>query len=222
MTGPTLGSTLDGMIRRFLRREPKQSRSRALVAAVIQATDELLRGGTPIEQVTVERVSERAGIAMGSFYEYFGSKDSVMGVLIGHVTRLNFEELSRKLEALEHDSLDDLVRAFGRTVAETYLAHPNRTRVILETVGRLGLTSLVHEEKDRFAGVMAARAARFLPGESLDSITVTMRMVADANMGFMLFTAMRGGAVDIPAISEELGSIAIGLLHRRHGAAITS
>ena len=213
-----LGDAIDGIVRRYFRREPRQSRSRALVDAVVEATDELIKQGEPIEQVTVELVSERAGVAMGSFYEYFTSKDSVLGVLIGKVTRSNFDELSRTLDALEHDSLDALTRAFARSIADTYLAHPNRTRVIVEGVGRLGLADLVHDEKDRFARVLATRAAPFLRGESLDAITVTMRLVADSAMGVLVFAAIRGGVIDRAQIAEELGAQALATIHRRHPA----
>jgi AcrR family transcriptional regulator len=218
MAAQGVGDALYGLLRRFVRREPRQSRSRALVEAVVEATDELIRGGQPLEQVTVERVSERAGIGMGSFYEYFSGKDSVLGVLIAKVTRSNFDELSRTLDALEHESLDDLVLAFSRIVVDTYLAHPNRTRVILEGVGRLGLSQLVQAEKDRFAEVMAARAARFLPGEPLDAIAATMRLLADAAMGVLVFASLRGGPLDRSRLATELAAIGVSTLHRRHPA----
>lgn len=216
MTDSRLADTIDGIIRRYFRREPRQSRSRALVDAVVEATDELIRRGESIDRVTVELVSERAGIAIGSFYEYFSSKDSVLGVLIGKVTRANFDELSRKLEALDHDSLDAFTHAFATNVVDTYLAHPSRTRVIIEGIGRLGLITLVHEEKDRFAGVIAVHAARFLPGEPLDAIAATMRIVADAAMGVLGFTATRGGSIDRARIAEELAAMALTIIHRRH------
>jgi AcrR family transcriptional regulator len=164
-------------------------------------------------------VSERAGIGMGSFYEYFASKDSVLGVLIGKVTRSNFDDLSRKLQALEQDSLDELTHAFARCVVDTYLAHPNRTRVMLEAVGRLGLASMVHEEKDRFAQVLALRATLLLPGERLDAIAATMRAVADAVMGVVVFTAARGGPIDRAQIADDLAVLGLALIKRRHPVA---
>lgn len=76
MTGSKrgVGDALDGILRGFFRREPKQPRSRALVEATVQAIDELIRRGEPIERVTIERVSQYAGIGMGSFYEYFPAR----------------------------------------------------------------------------------------------------------------------------------------------------
>ena len=134
------------------------------------------------------------------------------------MTRSNFEVLARKLESIETSSLDSLVRAFAACIVETYLAHPNRTRVLLEGVARLKLAPLVHEEKDRFAHVMALRAASFLPNESLEAIDVTMRFIADAAMGVIVFTSMRGGAIDEERVAEDLASMASELLHRRHPA----
>jgi AcrR family transcriptional regulator len=211
-----LGDALDEISRRYFRREPKQSRSRALVDAVVEATDELIRRGAPLDQVTVEVVSERAGIATGSFYEYFAGKDSVLGILIGKITRVNFEELSRQLDALECDSLDALTHAFAASVVDTYLAHPNQTRVIVEGIGRLGLTTLVREEKDRFAEVIAIRAAAFLPDEPLDAVTATMRVVSDAVMGVLIFSAMRGGPIERAAIADEIAALGLAIIYRRH------
>ncbi len=211
-------SPIDDIVRRYYRREPKQSRSRALVSAVLQATDELLRRGDPLEQVTVERVSDRAGIGMGTFYEYFASKDSVLGVLIGKVTRANFDDLARKLDALEHETLDELTLAFARCVTDVYLAHPNRTRTIIEAVGRLGLGGLVNDEKDRFAELLAARASRFLPGEHPAAVAATMRVLADSAMGVLLFASLRGGPVDTHRVADELAAIGSATIARRHAA----
>lgn len=214
-TAQGLGDAVEAVIRRYSRREPKQSRSRALVDAVLEAADELIRR-EPMDVVTVERVSERAGIGMGSFYEYFHGKDSLVGVLIGKVTRSNFEDLSQTLEGLEGDSLEELVRGFSRTTVEAYLAHPHRTRVLAEAAGRLGLGTLIHEEKDRFARVMARRAAAFLPGEPLDGIEATMRLLADAAMGVVLFTALRGGPIDSTTLAADLAEMGLVTLRRRH------
>ena len=151
--------TLEGAFERFLRRSPKQSRSRALVSAVVEALEEQLASGKNIDEITIEQLSERAGVGVGSFYEYFAGKDSLLGALVGRVTDRNFEELSRRLDAHGEKDLDELVTHFSRDITEIYLEHPHRMRVVVHAIGRLGLLPVVNRERDRFAGVMATRAS---------------------------------------------------------------
>lgn len=63
-----------------LRKRPTQSRSRALVDAVEQACMKILdeSGETSL---TVARVAEVAGVAVGSIYQYFPNKDAIVALL---------------------------------------------------------------------------------------------------------------------------------------------
>lgn len=181
----------------------------------MQATEQLLaRGG--LDEISVERLSERAGVAVGSFYEYFSGKDSVLGVLIGRVTRANFEELAGKLEAGDGTTLEEEVHSFARVVVEAYLAHPVRTRVLIDGIGRLGLLRVVSDERDRFATVLAARAMRYFPGEDPRAVEATMRRAADAVMGVLGFAVVRGAPIDHDDMAAELAEMGLGIIRRRH------
>lgn len=64
------------------RREPQQQRSAYMVALILSATEDvLLRQGA--RRMTAERIAERAGVGIGSFYRYFPNKKAVVGALIG-------------------------------------------------------------------------------------------------------------------------------------------
>ena len=64
-----------------MRKQPVQQRSKALVAALLDATARLLVtiGYTPI---TTNKVAEKAGVGIGSLYEYFPNKESLVAALI--------------------------------------------------------------------------------------------------------------------------------------------
>jgi AcrR family transcriptional regulator len=59
------------------RRTPRQDRSKEVVEAIVQAGLLVLReeGST---QLTTKRIAERAGVAVGSLYQYFADKDDVL------------------------------------------------------------------------------------------------------------------------------------------------
>lgn len=59
------------------RRQPKQRRSRTLVASIRQACSQILEHGEPA-QLTAKRIAEVAGVTIGSFYQYFPNKEAVL------------------------------------------------------------------------------------------------------------------------------------------------
>jgi AcrR family transcriptional regulator len=62
------------------RRRPSQERSAALVDAILQATAELLRTEGP-ERATTNRIAARAGVSIGSVYQYFPNKEALFRAL---------------------------------------------------------------------------------------------------------------------------------------------
>jgi AcrR family transcriptional regulator len=59
------------------RRQPRQRRSRLLVASIREACRRILREGSP-EQLTAKRIAEVAGVTAGSFYQYYPNKEAVL------------------------------------------------------------------------------------------------------------------------------------------------
>ena len=78
-----------------LRRRPVQKRSQHACAAVLQAFIRLLEE-QPYEYCTSNRIADLAGVGIGTFYEYFSNKETVLAVwLKAHCDRLmrQFDEL---------------------------------------------------------------------------------------------------------------------------------
>ncbi|GAA0300195.1 TetR family transcriptional regulator [Sphingomonas oligophenolica] len=102
------------------RKAPKQARSNALVAAVLDAAIQVLEA-EGAHRFTTARVAERAGVSVGSLYQYFPNKAAIL-------FRLQSDEW-RRTSALLRDILEDraaapsarlrtLVHAFIRSECE--------------------------------------------------------------------------------------------------------
>jgi AcrR family transcriptional regulator len=63
--------------RKRSRRTPRQDRAKEMVEAIVQAGLLVLREEGP-ERLTTKRIAERAGVAVGSLYQYFADKDDVL------------------------------------------------------------------------------------------------------------------------------------------------
>lgn len=74
------------------RKRPNQSRSRALVDAVEQACLRILDEAGE-EALTVARIAEVSGAAVGSIYQYFPNKDAIVAMLYERVLDEESEQL---------------------------------------------------------------------------------------------------------------------------------
>ncbi|MCB1844139.1 MAG: TetR/AcrR family transcriptional regulator [Halioglobus sp.] len=60
------------------RRQPKQARSRMLVASIREACRRILEEDVPDQVLTVSRIAEVAGVTIGSFYQYYANKEALL------------------------------------------------------------------------------------------------------------------------------------------------
>ena len=102
------------------RRTPQQNRSADLVAAILEAAVQVLsRHGA--QGFTTTRVAERAGVSIGSLYQYFPNKAAILFRLQSDEWRQTSELLRGILEDRTRPPLDRLrrlVHAFVRSECE--------------------------------------------------------------------------------------------------------
>ncbi|MHA3735496.1 TetR family transcriptional regulator [Pseudomonas sp. Eth.TT006] len=102
------------------RKQPQQARSADLVAAILQAAIQVLTeyGAT---RFTTARVAERAGVSIGSLYQYFPNKAAILFRLQSDEWLHTTQMLQRILQDLDQPPLArlrTLVQAFIRSECE--------------------------------------------------------------------------------------------------------
>lgn len=106
------------------RKKPQQSRSRETVDVLLEAAAQMFsREGI---SATTNRIAERAGVSIGTLYQYFPNKDALLRTL----AERHVAETSRRL-ALVFDGLrveappfDDTVRALVDVVVQDHRQRP--------------------------------------------------------------------------------------------------
>lgn len=68
------------------RKLPRQARAQATFEAIVGACGQMLAAG-PYEALTTNSISERAGVSIGTLYEYFPNRESIIAALAANSCR---------------------------------------------------------------------------------------------------------------------------------------
>lgn len=119
------------------RKNASQARSRATVAALVEATARILvRDG--FDQASTNRIADEAGVSIGSLYQYFPSKEALVAAVIAHHNR-DLMRVVRQAMALAEG--EPIAIGIGRLVSAAIEAHridAKLHRVLAEQTPRVG------------------------------------------------------------------------------------
>ncbi len=161
-----------------LRREPKQDRSRARVDAIINALVELVGERVPSELTTTD-VAERAGVPIGSLYEYFEDLPAIVDAAVARMLDRHDELLLDRGAAppeTAHEFVDVLFDAYLELYAEQPGFVTLRNSTLFEAHHREWLTERVEGFLDRAGTAATARGV------------LGREPVTDARLGLIIAT----------------------------------
>lgn len=159
------------------RRMPRQARAQATRDAILEAAAQII-GREGLDGFNTNAVADRAGVSIGSLYQYFANKDALMAALIRRQQARQAETLSAEVAQGPGETLAATVRRLVRAAMQhhrddsllaTAIDHeearlPMRAELEanLHEGGRM-LGGLLAAHADETGAVNADRAARTLP-----------------------------------------------------------
>ena len=199
------------------RKTPRQPRSERMVDAIVEATARILetRG---IGGFNTNAVAARAGVSVGSLYQYFPSKEALVAALSNRERSLLAAEIATAARAAASLPLEGALRRLARAAIRRQLARPVLARILDLEEQRLAL-----EEGDRaatsdMAGHVVAllRAHRaVLTVSDLDEAAFDVIAIARA----LIDGASGRGAVEGGALETRVTRAALGYLTGRANVA---
>lgn len=118
-----------------MRKWPTQERARRTIAAIFEATAQIVDSDGP-EALSTNKVAQRAGVSIGTLYQYFPTKEAIVVAMITQERQRVMTELQGMLiSAMQQTSLDvesnlrDQIRALLAALGTG--SHLNRAMVRL-------------------------------------------------------------------------------------------
>jgi len=144
---------------------PRQARSKASFDAIVEGAAQLLIAG-PYDTLTTNHIAERAGVSIGTLYEFFPNKESIVAVLAERRMRRLAENMQAALPRTvglgSLKSAELLIEvAVSGMVAERELYH-----ALLRQIPFVPLLPEVRAIRE--AQISFAQTIRVLAGDALD------------------------------------------------------
>jgi AcrR family transcriptional regulator len=142
------------------RKLPQQDRSRLTVEAILEATTHILTQ-EGYDKANTNRIAERAGISIGSLYQYFPNKESLMAALIEQHSNEIAQLMESKLKDLSDAPLEIAIPALIKAVIAAHAIDPCLHQVLSEEIPRSERSQQGQKADERIAELLRAYLARW-------------------------------------------------------------
>ncbi|RJT34259.1 TetR/AcrR family transcriptional regulator [Mesorhizobium waimense] len=197
-----------------MRKEPRQARSKATVEAIIEAGARVL-SDLGWAGFTTNKVAEAAGASIGSLYQYFPDKLS----LVEAIRRRHFDQVLAVISdaAADERPLRQFARELTRGMIAAHSIHPTLHQVLLdEAPGDRGSRAAHAAFQSRYLEHYAAAVAQYRR-RTKDTETVA-RVLSSAVEG-VIHNAARRGMLEAPELQKQLVDLICAYLSGQHRTA---
>lgn len=181
------------------RKSPVQARSAASVEAILEATIQvLLEVGK--ERLTTTRVAKRAGVSVGTLYQYFPNKSALLqAVLKRHLTRVT-DAVERTCAEQRGESLRQMATAVITTFLTAKMTDVKRS-VALYAVG----SDVDGARITRQTGIRSNKAMVEMLKTAREQLTTDPQLIASMLQGAMVGVSRR--LLESGAPEKQLDSV---------------
>lgn len=105
-----------------MRKNAKQARAKQTVEAILEATTQLLES-SDLDQISTNHVAERAGVSIGTLYQYFPNKTAIFLAIAERDIERRFQMIAEAITATREEfggaSIRTMIRALIGSFAES-------------------------------------------------------------------------------------------------------
>ncbi len=165
------------------RKTPRQARSTATVEAILTATIQvLLADGTA--RVTTTRVAERAGVSVGTMYQYYPHKQALLFAIVENQLAIVENSMLAAAGRLKGCELREIADGLANTLLDAKTADVTASRAIYAIAADFDISGVVEAGQERIRQAVADLLAT-APDAQFPDVDST---------SFMLFVLL-GGSV---------------------------
>ena len=188
------------------RKQPRQQRAAATVEAILEATTRILEA-EGLAALNTNHIAERAGVSVGSLYQYFPCKEAILTEIIRRKRTRLLEAVDAALGESEKVPLEVCLDGLVEAVIDSKIAWPHLARILEMAESFLPLTA----ETDALKHTLGQRIGALLAAHGISHATIAARDLIGIVRG-MIDTAALAGETDRAALAVRIRCAVTGYL----------
>jgi AcrR family transcriptional regulator len=158
------------------RKRPQQRRASATLDAIFEATIQLLvKNG--LSQLTTTRVAERAGVSVGTMYQYFPHKQALIYAVNERYLELLAERIEATCRECQGNRSGDMIEALIETYWKAKTDKPDVTRALYRSVVEMDNEALISAFAARTDAAVTTMLASASDNDGSDARSNTRTLV---------------------------------------------
>jgi AcrR family transcriptional regulator len=194
------------------RKRPVQARSEATVSALFEASIQVLLA-VGYRKFTTTRVAERAGVSVGSLYQYFPNRQALITAVIERYLDGMRATIERHCRELRGRTLDQQVRGLVDAVIAAKWERIDVSRALQEPLADIGGAQLVSASAVKVSGSVADILRSCADASFRDVERLALLIVISCSSLLQAAITDQTGVLDRAALRAHMCAMVLGYLH---------
>jgi AcrR family transcriptional regulator len=194
------------------RKRPVQARSEATVSALFEASIQVLLA-VGYRKFTTTRVAERAGVSVGSLYQYFPNRQALITAVIERYLDELRATIEQRCRELCGHTLDRQITGLVDAAITAKWEHIEVSRALHEPLADIGGTELVTTSAIKTAGVVAEVLRTCADASFRDVDRLALLLVISCSALLQAAVTDETGTLDRESVRTHMRAMVLGYLH---------
>jgi AcrR family transcriptional regulator len=188
------------------RKTPRQGRAQAMVEAIVEAAARILETAGP-DGFNTNAVAARAGVSVGSLYQYFPGKQALVAELSRRNAQAVLEGLGELAATTEGQPVRARLGAFVAFAVRQQSARPRLSRVLDQLEEDLSLDTDARASTPAIVAILAPVLADAAPSLSVDALSAMANDCVALTRALIDSALERGGVNPIELQNRAVGAL---------------
>lgn len=193
-----------------LRHTPKQLRGQRKVDHILRVAEALF-AEAGFENVTTNAVAARAGISIGSLYQFFSGKDAILEAIADRYIEQTQAVLKKQFANSDHLEVEPFMRNLIELVIKQQEQRPFFLQCLATTRPSPALSQKMDQLMEEYAGLLTARWINRQVNESESMMKLRARVCVTALTGLLPMAMKARGRARV-LITDEIHRVAVNYL----------